>query len=203
MKAAAIPFALFFFLILYFDVEAQSTRKLLKVMTGSFNSQLQSEKDSSYYNISLHMYPIWKSNKEDWLYVEQALISMQDKPYRQRVYKLELLDDGTYASHVYLINEPDKFIGKWNEPAFFGQFDKSDLTKREGCTVFMKKEENGMYVGATRGQDCKSNLRGASYATSKVTISKNKIESWDQGFNTNNEQVWGAEKGGYVFIKQK
>jgi hypothetical protein len=26
--------------------------------------------------------------------------------------------------------------------------------------------------------------------------------SWDQGFNDKKEQVWGATKGGYAFIKQ-
>jgi hypothetical protein len=42
-------------------------------------------------------------------------------------------------------------------------------------------------------------LRGASYATSKVTIEEGLIISWDQGFNEEDEQVWGAVKGGYEF----
>jgi len=29
------------------------------------------------------------------------------------------------------------------------------------------------------------------------------LRSWDQGFNEKGEQVWGATKGGYEFIKMK
>jgi hypothetical protein len=53
------------------------------------------------------------------------------------------------------------------------------------------------------GKNCPSDRKGATYATSKVTISENLLLSWDQGFNEKDEQVWGAEKGGYYFKKLK
>lgn len=43
--------------------------ELYQVMQGSYNSEIQSQVDSSYYNISLHMYPIWQGNGH-YLYVE-------------------------------------------------------------------------------------------------------------------------------------
>ncbi|RZN83915.1 MAG: hypothetical protein EVB12_00935, partial [Winogradskyella sp.] len=64
--------------------------ELYAVMQGSYNSEIQSQVDSTYYNISLHMYSIWEG-KGHYLYVEQALNSMQSKPYRQRIYKLNKL----------------------------------------------------------------------------------------------------------------
>jgi hypothetical protein len=27
--------------------------------------------------------------------------------------------------------------------------------------------------------------------------------SWDRGYNDAGEQVWGAEKGGYIFLKTR
>jgi hypothetical protein len=27
--------------------------------------------------------------------------------------------------------------------------------------------------------------------------------SWDRGYNADGKQVWGAEKGGYRFVKKK
>ena len=36
----------------------------------------------------------------------------------------------------------------------------------------------------------------------EVSMESGRIESWDQGFDANGKQVWGAEKGGYVFLKQ-
>ena len=62
---------------------------------------------------------------------------------------------------------------------------------------------NGSYEGSTNGKDCQSDLRGAKYATSEVVISDEGIKSWDRGYDENDKQVWGAEKGGYVFKKLK
>jgi CpeT protein len=46
-----------------------------------------------------------------------------------------------------------------------------------------------------------SELRGVNDATSKVTILENQRLSWDQGFDKDHNQVWGAIKAGYVFDK--
>ena len=54
--------------------------QLISFMKGSFNSESQSLQDSNYYNISLHMYPIWTQKEGHWLYVEQAVNSMQENP---------------------------------------------------------------------------------------------------------------------------
>jgi CpeT protein len=44
-------------------------------------------------------------------------------------------------------------------------------------------------------------LRGATYATSEVIIKNQQMISWDRGYDSSDRQVWGAEKGGYVFEK--
>ncbi len=185
------------------EAVADSKDKLIQLMTGSFSSDKQAQEDESYYSISLHMYPIWESDSIDWLYVEQALSARQDKPYRQRVYKVEQLDADNYQTTVYAFHEPDSFIGKWKTPAFFDQYDQSILTEREGCAVYLKRIGKKHFEGSTRDSDCKSTLRGAAYATSKVIIKKNLVYSWDQGFDDDDKQVWGATEGGYFFIKKK
>ena len=58
------------------------------------------------------------------------------------------------------------------------------------------------FTGSTQGKSCNSELRGATYATSEVIIGNGFIESWDRGFNEKDEQVWGAEKGGYIFERK-
>lgn len=177
------------------------TQELLALMQGSFNSGDQATSDSTYYNISLHMYPIWEGSEGNWLYVEQALFSMQDKPYRQRIYKVEKIDEQTYASRVYTIENEEVFIGKCKAPGFFDSYDQSILKERTGCAVILNKVGKNTFEGQTRNKDCASNLRGAAYATSIVKIEEGLIESWDQGFDANDTQVWGAEKGGYIFKK--
>ena len=55
----------------------------------------------------------------------------------------------------------------------------------------------------TIDDDCKSTFREATYATSTVSVCKNEVLSWDQGWNIEKEQVWGAETGGYIFKRIK
>ena len=184
--------------------EHSHEQELMSLMTGSFNSAQQAEEDTTYFNISLHMYPIWTSGEGNWLYVEQALASTQDQPYRQRVYHIEAQEDGSVKSSVFTLKNQEDFIGKWQEPGYFDQFTADSLlVKRTGCAVFMVPQEDGSFQGSTRGKACESTIRGASYATSKVTIVKGKVTSWDQGFNSSDEQVWGATAGAYVFDIQQ
>lgn len=180
-------------------VYTRDMQELFGLMQGTFDSQAQALRDSNYYNISLHMTPIWM-DRGRYLYVEQALATMQDKPYRQRIYELIELDNGKFESKVYELVNPEMYVGKWRESAYFNNLDRSILLEREGCSVFLTRIGDE-FIGSTVGQNCKSSLRGASYAVSKVIINSSGINSWDQGFDDNNVQVWGAVKGGYEFRK--
>ena len=180
-------------------VRSEDVKALQADMAGSYSSISQAKADSTYLDISLHMYPIWTTKEDSYLYVEQALSSTQDKPYRQRIYKLEKDGNGGFMSHVYTFSNPAAAVGQWKTPAYFDQFDLTILEEREGCTVYLTKHADGSYSGSTRLDHCKSSLRGATYATSVVKIRENSIMSWDQGFDADGNQVWGAEKGGYRF----
>ncbi|MFK7946870.1 MAG: chromophore lyase CpcT/CpeT [Saprospiraceae bacterium] len=176
----------------------KNVKALLTMMTGTFNSEAQAIADSNYYNITLQMYPIWEDKEGNWLYVEQAVTAAQDRPYRQRVYKVSK-EGNQFASAVYTLPNPKDYIGAWKTPEKFNAFSPEDLEIREGCTVYLTKTPKGNFSGATGKNSCGSTLRGASYATSQVTIEKDKIVSWDQGFDADGKQVWGATQGGYVF----
>ena len=175
--------------------------ELFALMQGSFDSEKQATIDSSYYNISLHMYPIWKE-KGNFLYVEQALSSMQDRPYRQRVYEVKRLNDSTLQSIIYRLPVDSLWIGKWKTPTTFDSIRKENLVLRNGCEVLLKRIGDNHYKGATGEKTCESSLRGSTYATSEVEILENKIVSWDRGFNDADEHVWGAENAGYIFDKK-
>ena len=175
---------------------------LFSLMQGSFNSERQSLADTTYFNISLHMYPIWEE-KGNWLYVEQALNAMQAKPYRQRIYEVKRNEHGQLASYVYTIPNDSLWIGKWKTPSAFDSLAIDILSLRNGCEVLLTQKSDSLFSGKTGDKTCESALRGASYATSAVTITPKGIESWDQGFNAEGNQVWGATQGSYVFDKLK
>ena len=76
-----------------------------------------------------------------------------------------------------------------------------DLEVREGCTVFLTRDEDGSFSGSTREKECTSTLREASYATSEIVITTDGVASWDRGYDADDQQVWGAVKAGYVFLR--
>jgi CpeT protein len=181
------------------DVEA-----LYKLMQGSYSSEAQSKSDSSYFDIRLQIVPCWKNKKgEKWLYVEQAMSTTIDKPYRQRVYQLKKINDTTIASVVYTIKGGDKYYGDFKKTEPLKDVPMDSIELRQGCAVLLHKLGKKKFKGSTNKSDCESSLRGASYATSIVTVGKKKLVSWDQGFDKEGKQVWGAVKGGYQFMKLK
>lgn len=176
--------------------------QLKQYMTGTFNSAAQAARDTSYFDITLHMYPIWTKRAGHWLYVEQAVTANQAKPYRQRVYQLEQLDGQTFVSKVFTIRNEKDYVNAWKSPEKFEALPPDSIELKSGCEVVLRKRGD-LYEGATGEKTCPSELRGARYATSKVTVLPNKIVSWDQGFNADGKQVWGATRGGYEFLKVK
>lgn len=181
-------------------VEINHLQDLFGMMQGSFTSEIQAEIDTTYFNISLHMYPIWEE-KGDYLYVEQALTSRQNKPYRQRIYEVTQLNDSMFSSAIYTIENDSLWIGKWKTPEAFDSLPMDQVSKKEGCEVVLKRIKSDYFKGETGDKTCSSTLYGSSYATSEVEILSDKIISWDRGFDDKNEHIWGAEKGGYVFNK--
>lgn len=175
---------------------------LQNIMTGSYDSSAQALTDTTYLDISMHIYPIWKNKKGVWLYVEQGMSSKPEKPYRQRIYQLEEIRKGQFLSRVYKLEKAERFIGKWSEPSFFKEFNEDILSEREGCEVYLSETSKFNYKGSTKNHNCASSLGGAVYATSIVTLGQQSISSWDRGFDNKDKQAWGAVKGPYVFIRK-
>ncbi|MGV3697998.1 chromophore lyase CpcT/CpeT [Flavobacterium sp.] len=178
---------------------SRQLKELVSIMQGSYSSARQAASDSTFYSISLKMVPIWK-DKGNYLYVEQALSSKTDKPYRVRIYRISQKGN-EFISEVYTLKNEKDWIGKWTTPEAFDKLGIDEIELKQGCEVVLKRLGENKFEGQTGEKTCPSELRGASYATSKVTITPTQILSWDQGFGKDGKQVWGAEKSGYIFDK--
>ena len=175
---------------------------LASLMTGTFTSEQQALMDSDYYNISLIMTEIWSDRTDGkWLYVEQAVASNLDKPYRQRVYHLQHPAQNQFTSDIYTIKDALSFAGLHADASKQNKLTFDLLELKDGCTVTLIKDGD-VYTGGTDGDACPSDLRGATYATTKIELKNGQLISWDQGFDDKCNQVWGATKGGYIFIKK-
>jgi hypothetical protein len=179
---------------------SDALHELVAIMQGHYSSEKQSIEDKDYYNISLRMTPIWKE-KGNFLFVEQAIFDKQDKPYRVRIYKVTQKSESEFMSEIYTLKNEKDWIGKWATPVAYNKLTEADIELKQGCEVVLKRVEKNKFIGATGDKTCPSELRGASFANSKVTVTKKEILSWDQGFDKEGKQVWGATKGGYHFIK--
>lgn len=207
MQMKILPMCLMMmFFCQQYEVRAQKTDADLEVlvtwMEGAFSSELQSKADTSYLDVRLHMKRIWRERTDGyWLLVEQSISSSQDKPYRQRVYHIHRVEENMIESRVFTWKDPAAVVGAWKDTTLLANLGQESIAIRRGCEVYMQMD-NEMFFGSTHGTACSSDLRGAAYATSEVKILVNRIISWDRGFASDGNQVWGATKGGYVFMKQ-
>lgn len=171
-------------------------------MEGDFDSTQQSASDNSYHNISLRMCTVdLPELGPRILYVEQAVTTTMDAPYRQRLYSIEAVD-GRVASRVFSMSDEleDDLIGACDAPEL-GAIDIEQVVERVGCTVWLDPDGDDRYVGGTEGSDCTSTMSGASYATSEVVVEPLRISSWDRGWGADEQQVWGATAGPYEFAR--
>jgi hypothetical protein len=177
---------------------------LKEYMSGSFSSEQQSKNDSDYFDIRLRMEPIWESTpNEFFLYVEQAMSSALEKPYRQRIYRVVREPDERFVSYIYSVNAPQRFVGKLGTDEVFSAITRDSLKLLDGCEVHLTFiPKMSQFEGSTGDHSCPSTRSGATYTTSRVVIGPKGMNSWDQGWNDAGVQVWGATKGGYEFLKQ-
>jgi hypothetical protein len=177
--------------------------RLREMLVGSFDSAEQAKADpQNYFDIRLQMAVIWADRRDGpWLYVEQAAARSPQRPYRQRIYRLLKRGDRLVSEVYELPGDPLRFAGAANDATKLGDLKPDQLTHKAGCDVVLWPSDDG-FVGGTVGCECPSKLAGASYATSEVRVFADRLETWDRGYDKDGKQVWGAEKGPYIFRRK-
>lgn len=179
-------------------------RQVAEWLQGNYSSAAQAVQDAKFRSVVLHIAPIWTDRPDArWLYVEQAMSNAQDKPYRQRVYRLSDSEDGVESMVYELPGDPLACAGAWKDQKPLDQLLPSMLVPKAGCAVKLRRTEAGLWTGGTEGTGCPSSRDGASYATSEVTLTPGELRSWDRGFDAQGKQVWGSTAGPYIFVKEK
>ena len=204
MRYVFLTIPAFFLLnfVLVSNLSNPSMDLLVEYMEGEYSSESQSLADTNYLHITLDMVRIWEENDDGaWLYVEQTAAWTPGQPYRQRVYHLEQLTDSTFSSTIMSIPNPENYVGVRNNPELITTLSPDSLTELEGCALILHYE-NGSFSGETEKGSCLNSWGEATYATSEVVIYPDSLYSWDRGYNNEDEQVWGAENGGYMFVKK-
>ena len=213
--------------------------EVVGLMTGTFSSETQAQQNADFYPIVLHMTPIWTrfsanpaggigqkdaSNPrrghglgdaprfgERWMYVEQAVTTSAEKPYRQRVYRLTPLvyTDVNGAAQIGVRSEvwelpgdPLRYAGAWRSMDPLADIGPESLSLKDGCEVVLFRAADGTWRGSTVGNGCVSKRQGAAYTTSMVEITATGLRTLDRGFDAKGTQVWGSEHGAYDFVRK-
>jgi len=203
MLRAALLFATFGLSAI---LQAQRTRALEQLaytMDGSYTSAAQAKADSSYFEIELEMVRIWPKRRDGaWFYVEQATAASKEKPYRQRVYHLREVNDSTFISRILTIKGGAAYYGGYKDVMRLAPLSPDSLVALEGCDITLHLRAN-CYGGSTVEGRCPSTREGATFTTSEVMLHPDRMVSWDRGWDSKGTQVWGATKGGYIFLKRQ
>lgn len=180
-------------------------QQLSVLMEGVFDNERQHKAASAdFLHVVMRICRIWKDRSDGaWYYVEQHLATLPQKPYRQRVYRLRRGERDTLLSEVYMIPQAQDYIGRCGQEKPLGELRPKDLSLREGCEVYLVKKGQGYYEGTTRNNTCPSNLRGAAFVRSWVSVSRDTFLSWDRGLDSAGVQVWGADERPYVFDRKR
>lgn len=183
-----------------FDSEETSAtvRALASHLRGTLSSSAQAAENDDFRPIQLQSCDVAAPGLGSTvLYVEQAVETALDKPYRQRLYVLEEVDEATVRSNIYTLDDPASFVGLCTrgERRFVHP---SEAALKEGCSVDMVLSD-GVFRGETGPKSCPSSLRGASFASVAVTVSADGLDSLDRGWDADGNQVWGSESGPYQF----
>ncbi len=176
---------------------------LAELLVGRFDSGDQAADNGAYYDISLVMCPVSLPELgETVLYVEQALADTPTEPYRQRLYVLESGEPAevTAISRVFELRRANTYVSTCDDPE---SFDASvdAAVELEGCDVYLDWD-GSRFSGGTIEDHCGTDWQGAVYATSDIALDETTLESWDRGYNSNDQQVWGATQGAYVFTRR-
>ena len=179
-------------------------QRAAELLAGRFDSSAQAAADARYFAVQLRACRIaLPSLGEDVLYIEQAMLSATDQPYRQRVYVLTSPDDATVYSDVHELRGAERFVGLCDHADDERTLPPpEDVQPMTGCRVTLHVDGDAL-VGATDGSACLNDHAGATYATSEVRLASNLISSWDRGYDAQGVQVWGATAGAYRFDRQE
>lgn len=140
--------------------------------------------------------PILAEDPRRWIYVAQWRISANE-PDRQFVYRLVGIGERGIALDLYSLSYP---LDNPTDPdaASLAGIDRSHLQRRKGCRIQLSPDGLN-FVGGTRGGDCPTDYRGAVSLRIELTVRKNEVREWLQGYDSEGNRLWSADDVGRIY----
>lgn len=199
MRASAM---LFFALLVSNTLQAsEMLETYVELRTGSFSSAVQAASDARYGVATWHIAERpGHAGSVRWLYVENWS-GNSETPYRQRMIRLHLADDGSIVARGHQLPNSERYVGAWSDTTRLTDIDVDALQAMPGCDVTIVRTGPQRFEGQTSGAQCDNTYRGARYAVSQSVLTADYMTNWDRGFDTDGTQVWGPTSSGYRFLR--
>ena len=126
---------------------------------------------------------------EHWFYVEYVKPGEEDKPVRQRIFRLGEAG-GSVQGVVYDVPDPKLAMEELKKAKPFEGFDPKRLKERTGCRVDLQQQQLTLYAGGTAGKSCPPEAPGPAYETTDYYITSSSLRTWTQGFDAVGKVVW-------------
>ena len=191
---------LLFLLLLAGPLRADDNLALyVEMTTGSFSSAAQAAADDRYGVALWHIAEIWPGRDDGrWLYAENWF-GDAEKPYRQRITRLTVAEDGSILARGYRLPETEPYVGAWEDPSLLEGLSPAGLEPVTGCDVTLVRAGERRFEGTTHGRQCENSYRGAAYVVSRSVLTDEYMMNWDRGIAADGRVVWGPKAGGYRF----
>ncbi|MEC4803358.1 MAG: chromophore lyase CpcT/CpeT [Jaaginema sp. PMC 1079.18] len=180
-----------------------SVTEVAQYLIGEMDTSTQAEQVAEMPSVRMTTCEVTvKGMNGLFLYQEQALTRNLSQPYRQRFLRLSLANNGeTVESRSYKPQMLETWIGLCEKPQGDRVVEGDRLTDAD-CSVYLVPWHN-LYIGHTQAGGCPANVRGAVTITNTVLLHHRGMDTWDRGFDTQGEQVWGAESHPYQYRRAR
>ena len=164
-------------------------------LSGTYQNTKQAK--TIYVLVKIQSCPVVVDNDAKYIYVEQTAVEYSDTPYRQRVYRLVVLEMIGIV-YIFKIENQESWTGTCQKNTRRTTVFPAESLIDIKCAVQLDKFEN-VYHGSTINGGCPTTFGGAVKATSTVSIYEHGFDAWDRGYDANENQVWGPIGGPYQF----
>ena len=173
-------------------------------MEGSFTDANRDGSNGKTGTYWLHQARIWPSRSDGiWIYSEFVRDQATDSPLQQVVFRVnDNLAGGIVVKTYRLPGNPMRFLGDWRTPRMFNAIEPMNLKPQPGCRIDLKRDSSGALSGSGSGSECPSNLPGATYQQTGLTLGPMEIVLRLKGFDESGTQVFGTRSEGLTLERK-
>lgn len=179
------------------------------VVSGTFSSVAQHRADPAYDEAEARIVRIWPERRDGvWLYQEQVIVNRpglspgeaRRRPYFQFVARVVALAPGVFRRDNYRVADAKAWLLVGPGDARLARLSPTDL-QPASCHNRIEAAATGYYVGRT--ESCANAYKGAVRMESLSLATPELYVNWDRGFDAQGRQIWGPQRGGYVFRRMR